>query len=271
MEQQAARPLAVVTGASSGIGLELAKQFAGHGFDLLISSSGDRLKDAARELLQGGARVQEVQTDLATYEGVEALWEAIEATGRPVEAIAINAGVGVGGDFTRQTDLKDELNLIQLNITSLVHLAKRVLPQMVARGRGRVLVTSSIIALSPGAFQAVYAASKAFVQSFTLALRNELKDTGVTITALQPGATETDFFHRAAMDDTAVGAAEKDDPALVAQQGFAALMANEDTVIAGSLKTRVQGNLSKVMPDSVTVEQSRKMAEPASLKEQGRR
>lgn len=260
------KPFAVVTGASSGIGRELAKQFAENGYDLLITSSGPEIAEAAREIAGLGARVQTTQADLATYEGVESLYRAIGQTGRPVDALALNAGIGVGGDFTRETRLEDELNLIHLNVVSTVHLAKRVLPEMVARGQGRVLFTSSIAALMPGTFQAVYNGSKAFVQSFAEALRNELKGTGVTITALQPGPTETNFFHRAGMDDTRVGASEKDDPAQVAKQGFDALMAGKDHVIAGSLKTKAMGALAKVTPDTMLAEQHRKMAEPGSAR-----
>ncbi|MFM7425844.1 MAG: SDR family NAD(P)-dependent oxidoreductase, partial [Elainella sp.] len=189
------RPLAVVTGASSGIGYELAKQFAQNGFDLLITATGESIQQAAQALEQLGARVETVEADLATYDGVEKLYSAIQSLGCPVNAIAINAGVGVGGAFI-ETDLQAELNLIQLNITSTVHLAKRVITDMVNRGAGKVLFTSSIASQGPQPFQSVYAASKAFVQSFSEAIRNELKDTGVTVTALMPGATETNFFHR---------------------------------------------------------------------------
>ena len=260
------RPLAVVTGASSGIGYELAKQFAQNGFDLLVTSTGSSIHEAAQAFEQLGAKVETVQVDLATYDGVEALYEKIQGTGRPVDAIAINAGVGVGGDFARETDLKDELNLIELNVVSSVHLAKRVVKDMVARGKGRILFTSSIAALMPGSFEAVYAASKAFIHSFAQALRNELKDTGVTVTSLMPGPTETNFFHRAGMDDTKVGADKKDDPALVAKQGFEALMAGKDHIIAGSLKTKLQGVVSQILPDTVSAEQHRKMSEPGSAK-----
>jgi len=211
-----------------------------------------------------GAKVETVQTDLATYDGVETLYNKIKATGRPVEAIAINAGVGVGGDFARETDLKDELNLINLNVVSSVHLAKRVVKDMVERGNGRILFTSSIAALMPGPFEAVYAASKAFVHSFSEGLRNELKDTGVTVTALMPGPTDTNFFHRADMDDTKVGASKKDDPALVAKQGFDALMAGKDDIIAGSLKTKLQGMVSKVLPETVNAELHHQISEPGS-------
>ena len=258
------RPLAVVTGASSGIGYELAKQFAQNGFDLVVAAEDAGITTAAQDFSQLGAQVEAVQVDLATYDGVETLYERIRATNRPVDAIAINAGVGVGGDFARQTDLRDELNLINLNVVSTVHLAKRVVKDMVARGSGRILFTSSIAALMPGTFEAVYAGSKAFIQNFSEALRNELKDTGVTVTALQPGPTETNFFHRAGMDDTRVGTMKKDDPAQVARQGFEALMDGADDVIAGSLTTKLQGAVSKVLPETLNAEQHRKLTEPGS-------
>jgi len=264
MTDTSTKPLAVITGASNGIGYELAKQFAEHDFDLVVAAAGPEITDAAQSFQALGVAVVPVQTDLATYDGVEALYSAIQATGRPIDAIAINAGVGVGGDFTHDTDLQDELNLINLNVLSTVHLAKRVLKDMVARGQGRILFTSSIAALMPGTFEAVYAASKAFVQSFAEAIRNEVKETGVTITALQPGPTDTNFFHRAGMDDTKVGASKKDDPADVARQGFEALMAGKDHVVAGSIMTKMQGAMATVLPDTVTAEQHRKLAEPGS-------
>ncbi|HEY0604343.1 MAG TPA: SDR family NAD(P)-dependent oxidoreductase [Herpetosiphonaceae bacterium] len=264
MDSATARPLAVVTGASSGIGYELAKQFVEHGYDLVIAAEDAGINNAARDLSVLGTLVEPVQVDLATYDGVESLYAAIQATGRPIDAIAINAGVGVGGDFARQTDLQDELKMIQLNVVSTVHLAKRVVKDMLARGEGRILFTSSIAALMPGPFEAVYAATKAFVQSFSEALRNELKDTGVTVTALQPGPTETNFFHRAGLDDTRVGTSKKDDPAQVAEQGFEALMAGKDHVIAGSLKTKAQAAMTNVLPATANAEQHRKLAEPGS-------
>ena len=258
------RPLAVVTGASNGIGYELAKQFAQNGFDLLVTATGPSIDEAARAFEGLGAKVETVQADLGTYDGVETLYDKIKATNQPVEAIAINAGVGVGGDFARETDLKDELNLINLNVVSSVHLAKRVVKDMVELGKGRILFTSSIAALMPGPFEAVYAASKAFLHSFSEALRNELKDTGVTVTALMPGPTDTNFFHRAEMDDTKVGADKKDDPTEVAKQGFEALMAGKDAVVAGSLSTKLQGAVAKVMPDTIKAEAHRHLSEPGS-------
>jgi uncharacterized protein len=264
MDNSMNRPLAVVTGASSGIGYELARQFAQNGFDLLVTAEDTGIEDAARDFEGLGAQVESVQSDLATYEGVEALYNRVKAKARPVDAIAINAGVGVGGDFTEQTDLKDELKLINLNVTSTVHLAKRVLPDMRARGKGRVLFTSSIAAQTPAPFEAVYAASKAFVYNFAESLRNELKDTGVTVTALLPGPTETNFFHRAGMDDTKVGASEKADPRDVAREGFEALMEGKDQVVAGMFKTKVQSVLAEVTPETVKAEMHRSMSEPGS-------
>jgi uncharacterized protein len=254
---------AVVTGASSGIGYELARVFAENGYDLLVNSGSERIEDAGRRLQDLGVEVQTVDADLATYEGVEKLWREIEATARPVDVIAINAGIGVGGDFARETNLEDELRLIQLNVTSTVHLAKRVLRSMLARKAGKVLFTSSIAGTMPTPLEAVYGASKAFVLSFSQSLRNELKDTGITITALQPGPTNTEFFDRAGMQNTEVGSEGKytNDPRDVAQQGYEALMAGKDHVYSSSLKTKLQGELGKFMPESVKAEQHRKMAE----------
>ncbi len=258
-------PLAVVTGASNGIGYELAKQFAQNGFDLLITATGPSIDEVASEIAQTSkSEIVTVQADLATYEGVETLYNKIKATNRPVDAIAINAGVGINGDFARETDLQDELNIINLNVVSSVHLAKRVVKDMVERGKGKILFTSSIAAIMPGPFEAVYAASKAFIQSFSLSLRNELKDTGITVTALQPGPTDTNFFHRADMDDTRAGAGPKDDPAEVAKQGFEALMAGKESVVAGSIMTKIQATVAKVLPDGAKTEMHRQIAEPGS-------
>ncbi|CAN5662687.1 SDR family NAD(P)-dependent oxidoreductase [soil metagenome] len=256
-------PLAVVTGASSGIGFELAKQFAGNGFDLLVNAEAEGLGSSAEQLRAAGAHVQSVRVDLSTYEGVEELYVAIVSTGRAVSAAALNAGVGQGGAFV-DTDLADELRIIDLNVTSTVHLAKRLLRDMVARDDGRVLITSSIASTMPGSFQAVYNASKSFLQSFAHALQNELKDTEVTITSLMPGPTDTSFFHRADMDDTAVGQGAKDDPAQVAKQGFDALMAGKERIVGGSVTTKAQEAANKVLPDKLKAAAHRQMAEPGS-------
>jgi short-subunit dehydrogenase len=262
------RPLAVVTGASSGIGLELARQFADNGFDLIIAAEDADIADAARELETSGASVEAVQVDLATDSGVDELHRRIAAAGRPLEAIALNAGIGAGGAFATDTDLHQELKLIDLNVRATVRLAKHVVRDMVARDQGRILFTSSIASTTPGAFQAVYNASKSFVQSFALALRRELENTNVTVTSLMPGPTETEFFKRADMLDTKVGASDKDDPADVARDGFEALMAGKERVVASSAATKAQGRASRLLPDGVKAAMHGKMAEPGSAKKE---
>jgi short-subunit dehydrogenase len=262
MDTTSTRPLAVVTGASSGIGLELAKQFAAHDFDLLIAAEDERIAEVAAGIAAAGVEAEAVRVDLATSTGVEELYSRIEATGRPVAALALNAGVGAGGAFATDTSLSDELRVIDLNVRSTVHLAKHVVRDMVARNEGRILFTSSIASTMPGAFQAVYNASKSFVQSFALALRNELKDTGVTVTSLMPGPTDTEFFERADMLDTRVGEGEKDDPADVARDGFEAMMNGEERVISASATTKLQGRAGRFMPDSAKAAMHRRMAEP---------
>jgi short-subunit dehydrogenase len=266
MQATGTRPLALVTGASSGIGLELAKQFATNGFDLVVAAEDDAIAAAAVDVEQLGARAEAVKADLATPAGVEELWRRAGALGRPIDAAALNAGIGSGGAFA-DTDLDRELRLVDLNVRSTVHLAKHVVRDMVARGEGRILFTSSIASTMPGPLAAVYNASKSFVQSFALALRNELKDTGVTVTSLMPGPTETEFFDRADMLDTRVGESDhKDDPADVAREGFEALMAGKERVVASSVSTKLQGRSSRFLPDSAKAAMHRRMAEPKSDK-----
>jgi short-subunit dehydrogenase len=260
------RPLALVTGASSGIGLELARQFAEHGFDLVICAEEAEVGAAAQTLRGEGARVTAVQTDLARPGGVDELYAAVRAAGGPLAAAALNAGIGVNGAFATDTNLDDELRVVDLNVRSTVHLAKHVVRDMVARGEGRILFSSSIAATMPGPFQAVYNASKSFVQSFALALREELKDSGVTVTSLMPGPTETEFFARADMLDTRLGQANKDDAADVARMGFEALMDGDERVVASSLKTKLQGRASRVLPDSVKAKVQGAASEPGSGK-----
>ena len=262
------RPLAVVTGASSGIGFELAKQFAQNGFDLVVVAEDAELRPAAREVEALGAAVDAVQADLATPEGVEQVASHLNRSGRPVDALALNAGVGIGGDFARQTGLDDELQVIDLNVRSTVHLAKRVVPRMVERGHGRVLFTSSVASTTPGTFHAVYNASKSFVQSFAEAIREELKDTGVTVTSVMPGPTETEFFERANLEDTRMGAMEnKDSAAEVAADGFEALMKGDQQVVAGSVLNKVQARAGRFVPDSLKAKAHAKLTEPGSGKD----
>jgi short-subunit dehydrogenase len=262
MTASSTAPLAVVTGASSGIGYSLAAQFVKNGFDVVIAAEDAAIRDAARSLSELGGSVTPVQVDLATHEGVEQLHRTIATTGRPVDSLALNAGVGVGGAFA-ETDLEAELNLIALNITSVVHLAKLVLPEMVARHHGRILFTSSIAASAPGPFHATYAASKSFLHALSESIRNELKDTGVTVTALMPGPTDTEFFQRAGLQDTRIGStSQKDDPDDVAEQGFDALMSGKHHVVAASLKNKAMVASSRFMPEPAKAEMQRKLTEP---------
>jgi short-subunit dehydrogenase len=270
MSTTQSRPLALVTGASTGIGLELAREFASHGFDLVIAAHDEELQDARTRLQEHGGTVEAVRTDLATEAGVDELWRRVEATGRPLAAAALNAGRGAGGSFAGpedRTDLADELEIVDLNVRGTVQLAKHVATHMVQRGEGRILFTSSIASTMPGTYQAVYNASKSFVQSLALALRAELKDTGVTVTSLMPGPTETEFFERADMLDTKVGAGDKDDPEDVARDGFEALMAGEERVVSASLSTKLQGRGSRLMPDRVKAAMHARMAEPGSAED----
>src|SRR5215218_6821537 len=264
VSESAVRPLALVTGASTGIGLELAKQFAEHGFDLVVAAENVELDDAVEELRGYGGAVAPVSVDLTRRSDVERLVAAVRGSGRTLDAAALNAGVGHGGRFA-ETDLEAELGIVALNCASTVHLAKAVVQDMVARGAGRILFTSSVASQAPEPFQAVYGASKAFVQSFAMALREELKDSGVTVTALLPGPTDTEFFDRAEMTDTKIGASDsKDDPALVARQGYEGLMKGEASVFAGSFSSRVMGKLSAVLPDSIAGKAHKPMTRPGS-------
>ena len=261
------RPLALVTGASSGIGLELARVFARNGFALVMNAEDAALDEAAAQLRASGTDAEAIRADLTEPGEIERLYAEVTRDGRKVDALALNAGVGAGGDFARHTSLDKELRLIDLNVRSTVHLAKLGLRDMVARNEGRVLFTSSIASTMPGSYQAVYNASKSFVQSFALALQDELRDTEVTVTSLMPGPTETEFFERAEMLDTRVGAGDKDDAAEVAQQGFEAMMSGDERVVGGGLGTKAQALASRVLPDSAKAAMHRRMAQPGSAKE----
>ena len=255
------RPFAVVTGGSSGIGLELARQFADNGYDVLITAEdATELQQARAQLTGGGATITTHASDLASAEGVDSLVSAI--AGRPLDAIAINAGVGLGGRFT-ETDLERELKMVDLNVRGAVQLAKPVLKDMVARGRGRVLITSSVAGSMPAPFETVYGATKVFLRWFGQGLREELRGTGVTVTLLMPSTTETNFFHRADMMDTKAGTMKKDDPAVVAKAGFDALMAGKDHVIP-TAKNKLMGFISDNLPDPIAARMHRGLSEPGT-------
>lgn len=252
----ATRPLAVISGASSGIGLELARECARNGYDLIVAA--DRPLGGAASELQGlGARVAAVEADLATRDGLDSLIAAID---RPVDALLANAGHGLGGAFLDQSTTDIE-HVIDTNITGTLYLLHRIGEEMVVRRSGRILIVGSIAGFMPGTFQAVYNGTKAFIDSFSWALRAELKDTGVTVTCLMPGATETDFFERAGMMDTKVGTEKKMDAAEVARIGFKAMMDGEGDVVAG-WKNKLTTAAAAVTPAGMLAEQHRKKAQP---------
>lgn len=242
--------LALITGASSGIGFELARQFADHGYDLVVAAEDDAIHDVPKRLDDTGSAIQTVQVDLRTADGVEHLYNSAVDGGRKLSAAALNAGVG-RGDMFLKSELADDLSIVDLNVRSTVHLAKLVLRDMANYGEGKVLFTSSVASMMPGSYQTVYNASKSFVQSFAEALRDELRDTSITITSLMPGATDTNFFHRAKMDDTPIGIMPKDDPANVARKGFEALMRGDQKVVASSLMSKGLGTVLRFLPDRV--------------------
>ncbi|MGO4526476.1 SDR family NAD(P)-dependent oxidoreductase [Microvirga sp. 2MCAF35] len=259
---ETAKPLAIVTGASSGIGYELAKLCAQNGYDLLIAADQTAIHDAAKDFQALGVKVGAVEADLATLEGVDKLYAAVK--GRPVDALLANAGHGLGHAFLDQ-DFSEARHVIDTNITGTLYLIQKIARDMRSRNEGKILITGSIAGFMPGTFQAVYNGTKAFIDSFSFALRNELKDTNITVTCLMPGATDTEFFERAGMEDTQVGQAKKDDPAFVAKVGFDAMMNGEGDVVSG-WKNKFTTILANVTPAGMLAEQHRKMAEPRSGK-----
>lgn len=256
------RPLALVTGASTGIGYELAKCCAKNGFDLLIVADEPRIQDAAEKLRSKGASVEALESDLSTTEGVDKLYAKIG--GRPVAALLANAGRGLGKGFLDQ-DFKEARRVVDTNITGTIYLIHKVGNDMRRIGEGKILLTGSIAGFMPGSFQAVYNGTKAFINSFSAAIREELKDSGVTVSCLMPGATETEFFKRANLMDTKIGQKEKDDPADVAELGFNAMMDGTDHVIFGA-KNKLQVAAASVLPSSTVAEQHRKETEPGLAK-----
>jgi short-subunit dehydrogenase len=254
------RPFAVVTGASSGIGHELARQ----GFDLLVVAENEEITAVPAQLERAGSQITAMQVDLAEPTEVDGFATKIRSLNRPVSLLAINAGVGASGGFVRDTSLADQLAVVDLNVRSAVHLAKLLVPDLVDQERGRVLFTTSIAATSPGPFQAVYHASKAFLQSFAQGLREELRSTGVTVTAVMPGTTATRFFARAGMTDTKIGTAPKDDATDVARQAVAATLAGKDHVVTGSLRNKVQAVAGRVLPDRILTAVQRRVFAPGT-------
>jgi uncharacterized protein len=257
-----ANQLAIVTGASTGIGLELARCAAEDGFNLVIAADEPAIEQVAIDLRRHGATVEAVQADLSTIDGVDKLCAAVGD--RPIDALLANAGVGLGKAFLDQ-DFNKVRRLVDTNITGTLYLIHRAGNEMRRRNAGRILITGSIAGFTPGSFQAVYNASKAFLDSFSFALREELRDSGVTVTCLMPGATETEFFRRADMMDTKVGTEKKEDAHDVAKAGFDAMLRGESDIVTG-MKNKIQTTVANVTPNEVLAKQHRKMAEPGTAK-----
>lgn len=250
----------MVTGASTGIGYELAILCAKEGWDLIVVADEPRIDESAKQFQNYGVDVHAVQADLATREGVDKFYEA--AQGRQVDYLLANAGHGLGGAFLEQ-DFDDVKHVIDTNVTGTVYLIQKVGRDMQSRRQGRILITGSIAGYTPGTYNAVYNASKAFIDSFSFALRAELKDSGVTVTCLMPGATETEFFERAGMEDTKIGQEKKDDPVDVAKVGFDAMMNGEGDVVSG-FKNKVMSTVANVTPAGMLAEEHKKKAKPGS-------
>lgn len=239
--------LAPVTGASSGIGFQLARQLAERGYDIVGVGASSRVMGLGQRIT--GVEVIPVQADLATAEGVERVWQAVQDLGRPLDVACLNAGRSLGGAFV-DTDLEDELQMLALNVTGQVRLAKHVVRQMAERRAGRILITSSCSALTPTPYESIYGPTRSFMLSFAQGLREEMKEHGVVVTALLPGATATDFHHTAGMDNTKLGSNDwKNDPALVAKQGLDALFAGDDHVVGGDQATKDEAARNRSLSD----------------------
>jgi uncharacterized protein len=258
----AERRLAIVTGASSGIGFELARCCAEQDFDLLIVADEPEIQSAAGKLGTTGAAVQALQADLATEQGVNQLYDAV--AGRRVDALLANAGRGLGKAFVDQS-WPDIRRVIDTNITGTVYLLHKIARDMKQQGEGRILITGSIAGLMPGTYHAVYNGTKAFLDSFSYALRAELAGSGVSVTCLMPGATETEFFERADLMDTKVGTGKKQPADEVAKIGFDAMMKGESDVVAG-WSNKLRAAISHIVPNEALAAQHRKMAEPGSAR-----
>ncbi|MCX2481515.1 SDR family oxidoreductase [Pedobacter sp. MC2016-15] len=254
---------ALITGATSGIGFELAKLFAVDGYNLVIvSRHQDELDAKVAKLEKNGIKVIPIAKDLFDPEEAFALFADLQSQHIRIDILVNNAGQGVYGEF-EDTDIDRELDIINLNISSLVVLTKLFVKEMIERNSGKVLNLASVASKLPGPWQAVYHGTKAFVLSFTEAIREELKDTDITVTALMPGVTDTDFFNKADMLDSKA-VQDKDamsDPADVAKDGYEALMAGKDKVISG-MKNKLQVGMSNVLPDSTVAHQTYEQQKP---------
>ncbi|WP_055048855.1 SDR family NAD(P)-dependent oxidoreductase [Devosia sp. A16] len=264
---QNAISFAVVTGASSGIGLELARVAAEGGSDLLVVADGPDIEAVATELARtSGVHVESLMADLATRDGVDALHGRLRDLARPIDALFANAGRGLGHGFLDQ-DFNEIERVINTNIIGTVYLLHKVMGDMRSQGWGRVLITGSIAGLMPGTYQAVYNATKAFIDSFAYALREEVKDDGITVTVLMPGPTDTDFFETADLLDTKVGAGKKDDPRMVAKAGYDAMLRGDGHEVSG-FANKLQAMMTRVLGDKQLAKMHEGMAKPGSAPSQ---
>ncbi|HET7409125.1 MAG TPA: SDR family NAD(P)-dependent oxidoreductase [Paracoccaceae bacterium] len=251
--------LAVVTGASSGIGFELARCCAGDGYDLVICADEPEIEAAAAKL-RNGVAVSPVNADLATEHGVGKLMQAVGP--REIDILIANAGIGARGAFLNQP-WEDSRRVVMTNVLGTLALLHRAGGRMRARGKGRVLVTGSIAGHMPGSFNAVYNGSKAYLDNFAFALADELHDSDVTVTCLMPGPTDTEFFERAGIEDTKLATGSKSDPGHVARTGYVAMMRGDREVVPG-LMNKIQSKLAGVVPESWIARVHRTMARPGS-------
>lgn len=256
------KKLVLITGASSGLGFELAKLFANDGYDVAMSGSSDRIYNSAREIEKLGVEAFPFQADASTYDGVENFWSFVEGKNRPIDAAVLNLGISIGGAFL-DNDLQEELKLIDINISGMVHMAKRVSQHMVANKSGDILIVSSLSATLPTPYETVYGPSKAFGFMFAEALREELKENNINVTAMLPGATNTDFHHNAGMDSTYFGDENhKNDKELVAKQGYEALKNKIDHVVCGDEDTKKEAEENRITSEEIKAARHAKKAKP---------
>lgn len=252
---------ALLTGGTSGIGLELAKLFAKDQYNLIIvARNEDELKSTADLLGKDGIAVRTISKDLFDAGSALEVYDEVKSWGVNIDVLVNDAGQGVYGKFV-DNELERELAIVQLNISSLISLTKFFVKDFVARGSGKILNVASIAGKSPGPYQAVYHGTKAFVHSFNESLRSELKDTGVTLTSLLPGATDTDFFAKADMLDSKIVQGELADPADVAKDGYDALNAGKDMVVSG-FKNKLNVAMGNITPDHLQADLMGKNQQP---------
>ncbi|MCX6219154.1 SDR family oxidoreductase [Spirosoma sp.] len=251
---------ALITGATSGIGRELTNLFAKDGYNLvLVARSGDSLRLIADEYEQQfGIKATTITQDLADPKAADAIYEQTRQQGITVDILVNDAGMGEYGKFATETNLQRELDIVQINAVSLMHLTKLYLKDMVARNEGKILMLGSEVSVSPNPMMAVYGATKAFIKSFSEAIRNELIDTNITVTVLMPGATNTDFFNKAgAAHVKGADPSKTADPADVAKEGYEALMKGKDHVVAG-WKNKAKVAMAHILPDPMVAANARK-------------